>query len=114
MSVGWLYLAGTIAADGAATTFSRLSHGLTKPIWAVATLVAYMAVLVLFSQAIKVLPAGLAYAIWSGLGTLVIVAIGAVGFNDRLPKSSLLAIGLIIVGVAILNRNGIRTDPVAP
>jgi small multidrug resistance pump len=110
MSIGWVFLSATIVADAVATTFSRLSHGLTRPLYAVATLVAYTAVLVLFSQAIKTLPAGTAYAIWSGLGTVAIVAIGAVAFHDPLTKTSIVAVAFIVCGVVLLNLNGARAN----
>jgi small multidrug resistance pump len=108
VSAGWMFLAATICADAIATTFSRLSNGLTKPVFAVATLIAYTAVLGLFSQAIKTLPAGISYAIWSGIGTVLIVTIGVVGFGDKLTKTSAAAVLLIITGVILLNLNGAR------
>jgi small multidrug resistance pump len=108
MNPGWGFLAATIVADAIATTFSRLSNGLTKPTFAVATLIAYTGVLVLFSQAIKTLPAGTSYAIWSGVGTVAILTIGVLGFGDKITKTSALAVALIVVGVVLLNLNGAR------
>lgn len=104
-----IWLALTLALDAVATTSSRLSEGFTRPRWAALTVLAYVGVLVSFSQAIRALPIGSAYAIWSGLGTAVIATIGVVAFDDRIRPPTLAGIGLIVIGVVILNLGGIRT-----
>ena len=104
-----IWLALTLALDAVATTSSRLSEGFTRAGWAALTVLAYVGVLVSFSRAIHTLPIGSAYAIWSGLGTVVIAVIGVVAFGDRIRPPTLAGIGLIVIGVAILNLGGIRT-----
>jgi len=104
-----IWLALTVVFDGIATTSSRLSKGFTRIGWAAATLLAYLGVLLTFSKAIHTLPIGSAYAVWSGLGTVLIATIGIVAFDDRIGTRAIVGIGLIVVGVALLNSTGIRS-----
>ncbi|MFC4021967.1 DMT family transporter [Micromonospora sp. GCM10011542] len=60
----------------------------------------------LLAQAVKQIPVGVAYALWSGLGTATIVAIGAVFLDEPVGVVKLVGIALIIAGVAIVNLTG--------
>lgn len=103
-----IWLALTVALDGVATTSSRLSKGFTRVGWAAATLLAYLGVLLSFSKAIHTLPVGSAYALWSGLGTVLIATIGIIAFDDRIGPRAVIGIAFIVVGVAVLNSTGVR------
>lgn len=103
-----IWIALTIALDALATTSSRLSAGFTRAGWAVATLLAYLGVLLSFSKAIQTLPVGSAYALWSGLGTVLIASIGTLAFNDRMGATTIIGIALILSGVVLLNSTGLR------
>jgi multidrug transporter EmrE-like cation transporter len=105
-----IWIAVTIALDALATTSSRLSHGFTRAGWAAATLLAYAGVFIAFSKAVQALPVGPAYALWSGLGTVLIVTIGALAFEDRISSTTIIGIALILAGVALLNSTGIRSS----
>ena len=63
-------------------TTMKLSEGFTKPLWAVVTVAAMGASVVLLAQAIKTLPMGTAYAVWTGIGALGSVILGIVVFKE--------------------------------
>lgn len=55
------------------------------------------------SHALRTIPVGVAYAIWSGVGTAAIAAIGAMAYRQPVTPTMLVGIGLIVAGVVILN-----------
>lgn len=65
--------------------------------------VAYLAAFYLLSIALKEVPVGLAYAIWSGMGVVLIAAIGWVIFKQRLDAPALLGLAMIVGGVVVIN-----------
>lgn len=56
-----------------------------------------------FSLVLKVLPLGITYALWSGVGIILISASGALIFGQRLDLPALLGIGLILAGILVIN-----------
>ncbi len=99
----WLMLATAILFEIAGTTGLKLAGGLARPGWLAAALALYAVSFVAMAQALKAIPVGVAYAIWSGIGTVAIVVIGVVRFGEALTVAKLLFIGLILVGVVGLN-----------
>ena len=69
----------------------------------------YAAALVLISFSFRTIPMGIVYAIWSGLGMVLIVAVGWIGFGQRLDQPGVLGVGLILAGVLVLNLSGALT-----
>ena len=61
----------------------------------------------MLAQAVKVVPVGVAYAMWSGLGTAAIVTIGAVFLGEPLRMSAIVGIALIIGGVVLVNLSSV-------
>jgi small multidrug resistance pump len=55
------------------------------------------------AQALRGMPVGVAYAIWSGLGIILIALIGLVWFGQKLDTAALVGLGLIVAGVAVIN-----------
>lgn len=85
------------------TTFLQKSQQFTKLGPTVVMAVCYLAAFYFLSLALKTIPVGIAYAIWSGLGIVLISAVGYVLFKQALDAPALLGIGLIIAGVVIIN-----------
>lgn len=104
--MAYVFLVIAIAFEVLGTSLLGTSEGFTKLWPSLASLAAYAGSFVLLSQALKSLPIGLAYAMWSGLGTVAIVAVGAVIFRQPVGPVTLLGVGLVIAGVAILNLGG--------
>lgn len=102
----WLYLALAIACEVAATTCMKLSDGFGKPLYAALMAVGYGLCFALLTLALKRIDIGTAYAIWSGAGTVLIVAVGIVLFRDPVTVLKLGSIALIVAGVVGLRLSG--------
>lgn len=104
--MAYLFLLGAIAAEVIATSLLKATEGFTRLWPTVAVLTGYAVAFLALSQVVKDVPVGVAYAIWSGLGTAAIVAIGAVFLGEPITVIKVVGIGLIVAGVVILNVGG--------
>ncbi|GLI06845.1 QacE family quaternary ammonium compound efflux SMR transporter [Paenibacillus tyrfis] len=102
----WIYLSLAILFEVAGTTSMKFSQGLTKPVPSILMFVFYSLAFSILSLALKKLEVGTAYAIWSGVGTALIVSIGIMFFDEVFTIRKMMFIGLIIVGVIGLNMSG--------
>ena len=85
------------------TTLLQQSQQFTKP-WPTAGLaVCYGVAFYLLTLALKQMPVGLAYAIWSGLGVVLISVIGLFLFKQKLDVPAIIGLALIIGGVVVIN-----------
>ena len=107
MLTSWLFLVTAIVLEVMGTTSMKLSEGFSKPLPSLLIFVCYGASLFFLTLALKRLDVGLSYAIWSGLGTMMIVLIGLLLFGERLNMVKVLSIILIITGVVGLNLSGL-------
>ncbi|MCG2575119.1 multidrug efflux SMR transporter [Acinetobacter sp. ME22] len=98
-----LLLCIAIISETIATTFLKLSNGFTSPIYSVITIVGYMLSFYLLSIIVKELPIGIVYAVWSGIGIVLISFIGYFLFGQSLNIVSLCGITFIITGVVLVN-----------
>jgi multidrug transporter EmrE-like cation transporter len=98
----WLFLAAAIICDVAATVMLRQADGFRAWIPSSLAVAGYVASLPLLSLALRSIPIGTTYAVWSGLGTAAVATIGIVVFRERVTPLKLAAIALIIAGVAAL------------
>ncbi len=103
--MSWVYLFLAICFEVAGTTSMKFSQGLSKPVPSILMFVFYVLSLSALSLALKQLEVGVAYAVWSGVGTATIAIIGVFLFRDVFTLQKAVAIGLIIVGCVILNMN---------
>ncbi len=99
----WLYLAAAIVMELGGTTCMKLSDGLTRPAPAIAMFGFYGLSFAALTMALKKIDLGVAYAIWSGVGTALIALIGVAFFREPLTALKVLSIALIIFGVVGLN-----------
>ena len=99
----YLYLAIAIVSEVAGTTFMKLSDGFSRPLPSIATAVGYMVAFYFLSLTLKTLPTGIAYAIWSGVGIILITAVAWIFQGQKLDAASLVGMALIITGVAVMN-----------
>lgn len=104
--MAYLFLVGAIAAEVIGTSLLKATNGFTRLWPTVALVVAYVTAFACLSQAVKGVPVGVAYAMWSGLGTAAIVAIGAAFLGEPLTLTKVLGVGLVIAGVVVLNLGG--------
>lgn len=94
-----------ILIETIATTFLKLSDGFTKPLFSFITILGfgYIVSFYLLSIIVKELPIGIVYAVWSGMGIILISFIGYFLFEQSLNISSLTGIAFIFTGVVLVN-----------
>lgn len=99
----WLHLAIAILAEAAATNCLRASAGFTKPLPSAVVVVGYVVAIGFLALARKVIPVGVGYAIWSGVGVTLLVSIGWLVLGRKLDLPALPGIGRIVAGVVVRN-----------
>ena len=103
----YLLLLAAIAFEVLGTSLLKATEGFTRVLPTVVSLSSYVASFAALAWAIKHdLPVGIAYAVWSGLGTAAIVAIGVVFLHEPLSFQKIAGVLLVIGGVAVLNLGG--------
>ena len=102
----WVYLFLAIVLEVAGTTNMKLSQGFTKLGPSVAMVVFYALSFGGLTLALKGIDVSVAYAIWSGLGTALIAAIGILWFKEPTTAIKMISLGLIVTGVVGLNLSG--------
>ena len=105
-SQAWLTLLLAISAEITGTSMLKLSDGLTRPWPTVLLLAAYGCAIALVSRVVTVIPLGIAYALWSGVGTLAVVIIGTLAYRQVLGSVQLFGVALIVAGVVMVNLGG--------
>jgi small multidrug resistance pump len=106
----WLFLAGAIALEVAGTTAMKLSEGFTRLVPSVLLFVFYAASFVALTFALKKIEVSVAYAVWSGIGTALIAAIGILYFREEATALKFISLLLIIIGVVGLNLGGANNE----
>lgn len=96
------YLAITIFAEVVATTALKSTEDFTKLVPSLIVIVGYCVAFYFFSLCIKTMPVGVAYALWSGLGIVLVALASAVLYKQIPDWPSILGISLIITGVVII------------
>ncbi|MCC6507619.1 MAG: multidrug efflux SMR transporter [Pirellulaceae bacterium] len=99
-----LFIAGLLEVGWAVGL--KASHGFSKPWIALATVVAMLASFVLLGLAVRTIPLGTGYAVWTGIGALGTVIMGMLLFGEPVTSWRLLFLGLIIVGILGLKLSG--------
>ena len=92
-----------IISEVTGSTFLVKSEGFTKLWPSLAVIVLFSIAFYLLSQVIKVIPLGIAYAIWAGVGIVLTAMIGFFVFQQRLDAAAMIGIGLIVSGVVVIN-----------
>ncbi len=102
-SIAYLYLGIAIVAEVAATTALKASEGFSRLWPSVAVVLGYAVAFYFLSLTLKSIPTGIAYAIWSGVGIVLISVLGWVVYRQTLDMPALLGMGLILAGVLVIN-----------
>ncbi|NKX55625.1 DMT family transporter [Arthrobacter mobilis] len=104
--MAYLFLCLAIAAEVAGTSLIKSTDGFSRLWPSISCLAAYGVSFAFLSQAVKDVPVGVAYALWSGLGTVAIVTIGAVFLGETLSLAKIIGVALVVSGVVVLNLGG--------
>jgi multidrug transporter EmrE-like cation transporter len=103
MMKGWLFLAIAILGEVIATSALKSSEGFTKFAPSVVVVIGYGIAFYFLSLVLKTIPVGVAYAVWSGLGVVMVTAIAWLMHGQKLDAWGFVGIGLIVSGVVVLN-----------
>jgi small multidrug resistance pump len=99
----YLYLLTAIVFETIGTSALQASEQFTRPKPVLLTIVCYAATFYFLSLALRTMPVGIAYAIWSGVGIVLIALIGLAWFGQKLDLPALIGLALIIAGVIVIN-----------
>jgi len=99
----WLHLSIAIVAEVIATSALKATESFTKPLPLAAVVVGYLVSFYFLSLTLTVLPVGIAYAVWSGAGIILVSMIGWLVFNQSLDWAAVAGIAMILAGVAVIN-----------
>ncbi|MEH2368100.1 DMT family transporter [Nostoc sp.] len=103
MLTSWIYLIIAILFEVSGTTCMKLSEGFTKIVPSVLIFVFYGLCFTFLTFALKKLEVSVAYAVWAGLGTILVALIGIIWFRESATFIKLVSISLIIIGVIGIN-----------
>ncbi|WP_137887089.1 multidrug efflux SMR transporter [Pseudomonas sp. 2FE] len=99
---GYLYLGVAIAAEVVATTSMKAIDGVNKPLPLLLVIAGYAIAFWMLTIVVRTIPVGVAYAVWAGLG-IVLVSIAAVFiYGQKLDLPAVLGMALIVVGVVVI------------
>lgn len=101
--VNYLYLGIAIVAEVIATSALKTSDGFSRLVPSLVVLVGYGIAFYFLSLTLRTIPTGIAYAIWSGVGIVLISMIGWVWFKQSLDTPAIIGMSLIIAGVVVVN-----------
>lgn len=99
----YLALIGAIGLEVVGTSLLQRSEQFTRLLPTVGMALCYLASFYLLSLSLRVLPLGIAYAIWSALGIVLVATIGLVVFGQKLDLPSVIGLILIVAGVVVIN-----------
>ena len=99
----YMALALAIIAEVIATSALKATDSFTRPLPSVLVVVAYAVAFYFLSVAVKVIPVGVAYGIWSGLGIVLVSVIAFLLHKQSLSVYQITGLMFIVLGVALVN-----------
>ena len=101
--MAYLYLALAIIAEVAATSALKASEEFTRLIPSIIVVVGYCIAFYLLTLVLRVIPIGITYAIWSGLGIVLVTIAGIFLYKQTPDLPAIIGMGLIVIGVIVIN-----------
>ena len=98
----WIYLIIAIITEVIATSALKESEGFTKTIPSLIVIIGYSMTFYFMSLVLREMSVGITYAIWSGMGILLITTIGYFRYNQMLDAPAVLGMSFIALGIIIL------------
>ena len=99
----YLYLALAIVCEVIGTSALKAANGFTRLVPSLVVAGGYAAAFFFLSLTLRTVPIGVAYAIWSGAGVLLLTLVAYVVYRQSLDAAALIGIALIVAGVAIIH-----------
>jgi small multidrug resistance pump len=101
--IAYLYLGVAILAEVVATTALRAADGFTQLWPSLISIAGYVVAFYFLSLTLRTMPVGIAYAIWSGVGIVLISLAGWLIYKQLLDLPAIIGMGLIMAGVIVIN-----------
>lgn len=101
--MAWVYLTIAIIFEVFATSSLKASEGFSKLVPSLMVVLGYSVAFFMLSLSLKTIPVGIAYAIWAGVGIVLIALIGWWVFGQALDLAAIIGMSLILAGVVVLN-----------
>ena len=101
--MSYLYLAVAIVAEVIATSALKATEGFSRIGPSVLVVAGYATAFYCLSLTLRDMPVGVAYAIWSGVGIVLVTAIAWLWYGQKLDLAALVGLALIIAGVLVIN-----------
>ena len=101
--MAYLYLVIAIVAEVAATTALKASEEFTRFVPSLIVVVGYGVAFYLLTLVLRSIPVGMTYALWAGLGIVLVAVVGAIVYQEIPDAAAIIGMGLIIAGVVVLN-----------
>lgn len=99
---GYIYLAIAIAAEVIATTSMKAISGFSKPLPLILVITGYGLAFWMLTLVVRSIPVGVAYAIWAGMGIVLVSIAAAYLYGQKLDLPAILGMGLIVAGVVVI------------
>ena len=99
----YLTLALAILSEVVATTTLKASDGFSRLAPSAVVVIGYAAAFYFLSLTLRTIPVGVAYAIWSGIGIVLVSVLGWLIYGQKLDTAALVGMGLIVLGVLVIN-----------
>jgi small multidrug resistance pump len=99
----WVFLLIAIVAEVVGTSALKASQGFTVLLPSAIVVLGYVVAFYFLSLTLDRIPVGIAYALWSGIGMVIIAAVDWLWFGQTLDEAALIGLGLIIAGVGVIN-----------
>jgi len=99
---GYIYLAIAIAAEVIATTSMKAISGFSKPLPLILVITGYGLAFWMLTLVVRSIPVGVAYAIWAGMGIVLVSIAAAYLYGQKLDLPAMLGMGLIVAGVVVI------------
>ncbi|WP_288402215.1 SMR family transporter [uncultured Acinetobacter sp.] len=101
--MSYLFLTIAIIAEVIATSALKASQGFSVLKPSIITILGYAVALFFLSLTLKTMPVGIAYAIWSGAGIVLISTVGWIFFKQHLDLAAIIGLGLMLAGIIVIN-----------
>jgi small multidrug resistance pump len=101
--MNWIFLSIAIVSEVIATSALKAADGFSRLVPSLAVVLGYASAFYFLSLTLRSIPVGVAYAVWSGVGIVMVAIIGWLVYGQKLDVPAMVGMTLIIAGIVILN-----------
>jgi small multidrug resistance pump len=101
--MNWIYLCIAIVAEVIATSALKATEGFTRLVPSLTVVIGYAAAFYFLSLTLRSIPIGVVYAIWSGIGIILVALVGVVVYKQAIDVPMAIGMALIVAGVLVMN-----------